>query len=423
MSDRPQRTTTLTGRLTVLICAALVALGAAPPAPAAAAPTPNPTPGPSDKPAPPPVPDNGVRTWSVRPAGPNGGPDNRTHITLQGNPGTRLTDRILVTNQSVVPVAFEVYGTDAYNTPDGLFDLLPAAAKPLDLGTWFSFTHPVVLVPAGGSVAVPFTLTIPASAVPGDHAGGVVVSLARTAGAPGVNVDSRVAVRVYLRVPGHLRPRLETGSIRATYHGVANPFGHGYVNVAYQVTNPGNIRLQAHVKITVKGMFGNTLATLIPKDLAELLPGQSATYHATLRHIFPAGPLTVTVALEPFPDPTQPVGQAVPSSSKDGFTWAMPWLLILLIVLVLAAGAGAWLLRRRKMLERLDEAMELARAETIKQSRTPEPAGAGAGRPGGGRGGSGGQRGGGAGGQRGAGGTRGGGPRGGRPGPGQRGQR
>lgn len=413
MSDRPARTTNRTGRMAALICALVVALGTTVPGPAYAAPTPTPTPTPA-KPSKPPVQDNGVRTWSVRPANAKGSPDNRTHITVQGDPGTRLVDRVLVTNSSIVPVAFEVYGTDAYNTPDGLFDLLPANAKPLDIGNWFSFAHPVVTIPAGASVAVPFTLTIPSSAVPGDHAGGVVVSLASAKG-PGVHLDSRVAVRVYLRVPGHLRPNLTTENVGLVYHGVANPFGHGYVNVTYKVTNPGNIRLQAHVKITIKNVFGSTLATVTPKDLGELLPGQSATYHARVRHIFPAGPLTATVALQPYPDPAQPVGQAVPANSKDGYTWAMPWLLTLLIVLILGAGAALWIVRRRKVLSQLDRAMVLAREETLKESRTPETAGAGAGRSGGGgsRGGGGGSRGGSGGGSR----------RGGRPGSGRRGPR
>lgn len=314
-----------------------------------------------------PVKDNGQRIWSVRPAGAHGAPDNRTHYTLQGSPGTSLTDNVLITNLSGVAVTFSVYGTDAFNTPTGVFDLLAAKTGPIDIGTWIHFKNPTVTVPAGHSVWSPFTLDIPASATPGDHAGGIVVSLGPTA-SPGVDVDSRVAVRVYLRIPGHLRPRLAVGPVSVHYKPAGSPFGHGSATVSYTVTNPGNIRLQAHAKITVTGPFGNTLATLPARDLPEILPGQSATFTAAFPRVFPAGALTVHIALTPFPDPLQPVGQAVPGVSGSGYAWAIPWLLVLIAVVLLLVIGGLWWLRRRRMLAKLDDAMALARAETLRST-------------------------------------------------------
>lgn len=338
---------------------------------AQAAPTPSPSPSSGTGGTQPSTKDTGNRVWGVRPASADGKPDARTHFTLQATPGATLTDQALVTNLSDSAVTFSVYGTDAFNTTSGQFDLLSADRKPSDLGSWMTFTEPTITVAAKGSVAVPFSVVVPASATPGDHAAGVVVSLITlgTGGDQNVNVDSRVAVRVYLRIPGNLKPRLAVGPVTATYTGVTNPFGGGSLGVTYTVTNPGNIRLRAKQSITVTGPFGWQVATLAPADLAEVLPGQSATVSATLTDVFPAGPLTVSVTEAPYPDPEQPVGQAIAPVSASATVWAMPWLLVLIALIVIVGGLGVWWWRRRRVLSRLDAAMITAREETLEEVR------------------------------------------------------
>jgi hypothetical protein len=318
-----------------------------------------------------PVRQDDPRVWGVRPGSPDGKPDSRTHYTLQATPGTTLTDNTLVTNLSKNPLTLAVYGTDAFNTPNGQFDLLAADRKPSDIGSWIVFPTRSVSVPPQGTVAVPFKIVVPPTATPGDHAGGVVVSmLTLTPGTnKNVNIDARVAVRVYLRVPGNLHPQLKVGPVNARYDGTANPFGHGRVVVSYTVTNPGNIRLQSHPTITVSGPFGE-LAKVTPKDLPELLPNQSGTFLATVGDVFPAGPLTVNVSTAPFTDPQQPVGQAIPAASGEGYVWAVPWTLLLLILVVLLGGGAFWWVRRRRMISRLDSAIVAAREETLREVKT-----------------------------------------------------
>jgi hypothetical protein len=305
--------------------------------------------------------DDGSKSWSVRPAGPDGKADARTHYTLQATPGTTLTDRVLVTNTSKVAVSFSIYGTDAFNTPTGAFDLLAADKPPSDLGAWLSFPYKAISVSAGGTVAVPFQVVVPPTATPGDHAGGVLVSLFNQANTDSgkVNVDTRVAVRVYLRVPGNLIPRLGVSAVSASYTGTANPFGTGKISVTYTVNNPGNIRLRAHPTITVSGIFG-TVATLKPDDIPELLPNSHVTFTSTMGGVFPAGPLTVTVRLAPYADPLQPVGQNIPAASGSASLWAVPWTLLLLVIGVLVLGVLAWLLSRRRRVRQLDEAIRRA---------------------------------------------------------------
>lgn len=312
-------------------------------------------------------PDDGNRAWSVRPAT-EGKPDRRTHYTLQGAPGTTVEDQVLVTNASTVAAPFTIYATDAFNTDTGAFDLLAAAKKPVDIGAWVSFPTPTVTIAAGASVAVPFKIAIPANATPGDHAGGVLVSLAT---GTDVKLDTRVAVRLYLRIAGLLRPVLAAKYLQAAYSGVGNPFGSGSVALTYTVVNSGNIRLQSHAKVVVRSaIFGNTLSSKTLADLPELLPRQQVTYHAELSGVFPAGPLNVSVELQPFNDPAQPVGQAVPAASGTTTIWAWPWLLL---VFGLAFAVGSFflvrhLVLRRKRARAANDAAELARRREARKA-------------------------------------------------------
>jgi hypothetical protein len=305
--------------------------------------------------------------WGVRPATADGKPDSRTHFTLQGAPGSTITDTALVSNLSTAPLTLSVYGTDAFDTNTGQFDLLAHDRKPTDIGSWMTFGSSTIGVPANGSIAVPFTITIPAAATPGDHAGGVVVSLVTLGAGQSVHLDTRVAVRVYLRIPGNLRPRLAIGPVTAQYTGGQGPMSNGSVTVTYTVTNPGNIRLRAKQSINVAGPFGIGLASLSPADLPELLPGQTATFTQTVSGVFPAGPITATVNLSPYPDAEQPVGQTIAPISGDATVYAWPWLLIGIVVILLVLGVVFWLWRRRRSLSRLDAAMLAAHDKALEE--------------------------------------------------------
>jgi hypothetical protein len=306
-------------------------------------------------------PDDGNRAWSARPATPQGQPDRRTHFTLQGAPGQAVQDHVLITNSSKVNAAFDVYATDAFNTATGAFDLLPAARKPTDIGSWVTFPKSTVEIPAGASITLQFQVTVPPNATPGDHAGGVVVSLST---GTDVKLDSRVGVRLYLRVPGNLRPVLSVSYLKPDYHGTANPFGGGRVDVSYTVENTGNIRLQSHPKLLVEtALFGIGLAETKLPDLPELLPGGKVSYTGHADGVFPTGPQTVTIELSPYADPEQPVGQAIPAFSGDATVWAVPWTLLLLLLLL--GGLGYLLvrvmrLRRRRALVAAAAALAMA---------------------------------------------------------------
>lgn len=356
----------------LLAAAAIVMTGG----PAVADPSPAPsTPG-SPGAAGPLKPPPGSITWAVQPSSADG-PDRRSTFAYNNiKAGTVIHDYVGVTNFSDIPVTFDVYASDAFNTASGSLDLLPAAEKPRDVGSWVSFPKTTLTIAPGSRVNEPFTVTIPANAMPGDHTGGILasISVATTNGAgTTVKVDRRIAVPMYLRVAGALHPAVAIESVSGGYHGTANPFGGGGVDVTYTVHNTGNVRVDLSQDVAVTGLFGITLGSSHPKALSDLLPG--ATYHVTqhLPDIFPLGPMSVRVHGVPTEVAGIPPAPAKPEAvSFDVDMWGTPWLLLLVVVL-LAGGffGGRWLLRlrRRARAEVLSAAMAKARRDTVEQLR------------------------------------------------------
>ena len=146
---------------------------------------------------------------AAQPSGPDG-PTGRQLVRLRPRPGQEIVDRVAVTNYSEIPLDFQVYATDAYTTQDGGFALLTADGRPRDVGAWIALDSGTYQVPAGHRLDIPFRVVVPDNATPGDHArGGIVASVTtRRSDATGqqVDLDQRVAARVYLRVSGPAAP-------------------------------------------------------------------------------------------------------------------------------------------------------------------------------------------------------------------------
>jgi len=341
-------------------------------------PAPKPT-----KPAKPPA--GNTITWSVQPSSAKGPAKRSTFSWTNVKPRTVIHDYVAITNYSKVPVTFQVYATDAFTTSSGTLDLLPRSQKPKDVGSWATFQHATVTVPAKARVNEPFALTVPDKATPGDHTGGIIASVSQRATASNgqpVTVDRRIGVPIHLRVTGALVPTLTIDSISSGYHGTLNPFGSGGTNVAYTVHNTGNVRLSAAQAVSVTGPFGATLATAHPNALPQLSPGDSFRVTVHLSGVFPAGPLTVHVRLTPAQVAGVPhVRTSLKTVSRSVGQWATPLPQLLLLLLIVAVGVGAWwLLRWRRgsrqaalaaavAVGRRQAAAELARAP---QHSTPE---------------------------------------------------
>ncbi|MGI5137495.1 MULTISPECIES: WxL protein peptidoglycan domain-containing protein [unclassified Streptomyces] len=291
----------------------------------------------------------GRTTFGVQPSAAKK-PDARPNFSYGATPGAIVKDHIAVFNYGTKPLMLRVYAQDAFTTADGGFDLYAAKRKPTDAGAWVKLDKNRVKIPARSRVIVPFTLTVPTKATPGDHTGGIVASLAASATDKKGNkvaVDQRVGARIYLRVAGEITSRLAVENLHTEYHGTANPFGSGSATVTYTVRNTGNVRLAAHQAVSVRDAFGGTATVAKLRDLPELLPGDAVTMTTTATGVFPAFRDTTTVTVDPQPVRGDVKFKILPRVTRTVAFSAVPWAL-LAVLLVLAGAATVWLVRRRR---------------------------------------------------------------------------
>ncbi len=277
-------------------------------------------------------------SWSVQPSGPKG-PTGRDYFTYTAAPGQQIRDTVGITNRSGRKLTFRLYATDAFNTADGSFALLTADRQPVDAGTWISLEKSTLTVKPGKRVDVPFTLKVPANATPGDHSGGVLAAVTEqetTADGQRLNVDRRVAARVYLRVAGPLTSSLQVDRISADHSGPV--LGKRTVKVTYRVRNNGNVRLAGDARVYVRGPLDWPQGSPAEREIPELLPGSSYTFTDTVPGVLPAGPMQAAVRLTPSdPGGVSPSDPAL--STRTSGLWMVPWtgLGILALFLLLLA--------------------------------------------------------------------------------------
>ncbi len=211
--------------------------------------------------------DNGQ--WSVLPAA--GAARQRPSFHLAAAPGRAVADSVTVANRTARARTFRLYAADAHPTArDGGFAVRGPDEPRRTVGAWTRLARDRVTVPAGGSVSVPFTVTVPDRAEPGDHPGAVVALEERPAAAAerGIGVQQAVAARLYLRVSGPTAPALAVRGVTVSRRDTG-------AEVSYTLHNLGNVTLRPSAELTASATLGRALPgrrlTGLP---AELLPGQ-----------------------------------------------------------------------------------------------------------------------------------------------------
>ncbi|WP_240139050.1 COG1470 family protein [Streptomyces sp. MUM 178J] len=212
--------------------------------------------------------------WSAVPASGDGA-EGRPYAYLEGAPGTVLEDRLSVVNRADRPLAVTL------STADGI-------------GDWIALAAPRVTVPPRTRADVPFSVTVPGGAPPGEHTARIVVrsdtgtaSRAQKARTQQVRTQqareqqareqeareqqARVQqartqeVRIRLRVAGPTLAALtvEDVSIRAG-------------EIHYTLVNRGNTVLAPRLALHAEGLFGTVLDRTARALPLRLRPGQRA---------------------------------------------------------------------------------------------------------------------------------------------------
>ena len=283
------------------------------------------------------------------------GPDGRTRFSYQVEPGQSVSDYLVIRNDAATPLAFDVYAADASNDPEGAFLVGLADEAAPGAASWVSIdgvtaaggtpARATRTVEAGGSLVVPFTLAVPADAAPGDHAAGMVVALGGADGT--VQVDRRLATRLYARVAGPLQPAISVGGLQADYTAELNPFT-GSIDVVTTLVNTGNVALRGTLSVWGTAFWGAQISGAMPTEVTELLPGATREMAVSVPGVGQIGPVTVNVRLDPYVGPESPDPGPLAATNREEIVWATPWAALLAAVIAIAIAALLlWRARRR----------------------------------------------------------------------------
>ncbi|MFC6018088.1 WxL protein peptidoglycan domain-containing protein [Plantactinospora solaniradicis] len=316
---------------------------------------------------------DGDVAWTVRTASNSFGAD-RSSFSYAVNPGGMVEDAMVVANHGSVPLDLAVYAADGFTTDGGQLDLLAKDGKSVGIGAWVRADGGSVKIQPGKTANVPFKVTVPANATPGDYVGGILTSLTQPDAAEGINVDRRLGIRIKLRVGGELKPNLAIEDLHVDYGGPSNPFAKGDATVTYKIHNTGNATLSAQQTVSVSGPFG--WLRVEAGEIAappELLPGESRNVTISVHGVAPALRLAATASLTPLL--TDPSGSTTSLEPVRATThgWAAPWPLLLLLVVLVVVAAGAVVIARRNRSRRRSREDARVREAVAKAIRDKSP--------------------------------------------------
>ncbi|MER5362158.1 DUF916 domain-containing protein [Streptomyces sp. NPDC002785] len=259
-------------------------------------------------------------SWTAQPATSGSGTDGgRPYFYLEGPPGTVLQDRLSVTNSGTAPVTVRLRGADAYNAEDGGFAVRGAVGS-TGTGAWLRTAAAEVTVPARTRADVPFSVTVPTSATPGDHPGAIVVR----------SGDRSVGVRVRLRVGGPTLAALTVEDVTVSGR-----------TIHYTLVNRGNTALAPRISVGADGVFGTLLRREARTLPVGLLPGQRVRLSEPWRDTPALDSVTVRLRV------TAAGGAHSEATARAVF---VPWVPVaggaLLLLAAVAAGAYVYRLRR-----------------------------------------------------------------------------
>lgn len=311
---------------------------------------------------------DGDVAWAVRTASNSYG-DDRQNYSYTLNPGGTLSDALVVVNHGAEPITLAVSAADGFTTDGGQLDLLTSDVESTGVGAWVVPDRTQVTIQPEKTAQVPFTLTLPDNATPGDYLGGVITSLTQPGAAGGLDVDRRLALRVRLRVGGELTPSLAVENLTVDYAGTANPAGTGSATVSYTIHNTGNAILAAGQAVSVAGPFGTFRVDAAALDpTPELLPGETWDVAVPVDGLRPAVRLTADVELTPLlTDASGSVAQLDPVETTAR-AWSVPWTLLLLVVVLVGLGVLRLVVVRRRRAaarRREDERVQAAVADAL----------------------------------------------------------
>jgi len=289
---------------------------------------------------------------------PGGGVTNRSTFSYKLDPGAKQSDSVVVQNLSNEEKTVVLYVANAFTTSGGLLGVKANEQAKTGPVEWLAFTtklpNNTFKLKGLTAVTVPFVITVPPNAPPGDYAFGIAVAPEAinpdaVAGQNTVQVLQAAASLVELRVSGPLIPIVRVGSLKITSEPKLIPgVIDGSSKVSFELVNIGNQRINTVIRIIERNIFNQVIHEEPAIQVGNVLPGS----HLKLSRSWDNDPYikgSITVEVT--------TGTASSATRSSNF-WSVSWrTFVIPLLLVAAIFLLRWRIRRRRELR--DEA-ELA---------------------------------------------------------------
>lgn len=191
--------------------------------------------------------------FGARPAFPrDDNPRTQSIFVHSLEPGESIAEAVNVINNTPDTKTVRVYAADSTPSTDGGFACEQLSQTPDEVGSWIVMEKSVVTLESGGSERVYFDITMPPDAEVGEHNGCILIQeeKAKEDGQPGINLSTRLGLRVALTVPGEIIKKLQIGGITSKMNGIGKSI------LTLNVRNLGNVSIDSQVNIVVSNLFG-----------------------------------------------------------------------------------------------------------------------------------------------------------------------
>lgn len=236
-------------------------------------------------------------------------------FVLELQPGASYTDSVIITNNGETPLTLNPTFEDFIPTGEANISFVPDAGGASSLAGWVRIAELSVTLQPKEERRIPFTISVPADAVPGGHFAVIFFNAAEgnavASGTSGVGIQPRVGSLLMVSVPGDVDRGGRIASLTGPRFVERGPLGFDVV-----IENTGSVHYQPEGTVAITNIFGKTVATGVLDGLF-VFPKTSRTMKAVVagdRYYW--GPLKATV------EATDGAGQTHRASVR---LWAWPW--------------------------------------------------------------------------------------------------
>jgi hypothetical protein len=258
-----------------------------------------------------------------------------------GYPGQQFHETVRVINASEEWLTVALEALDfAPLGEEGQIVVGEGAAGERSLASWVRPATSGFTIPPRSRYPVDFVVDIPVEAEPGTHYGTILAVAEARDGGGGAQIVTKVGAVLLADVYGDVREELRVAGFSVPQFSSRLP-----IELAARFENTGTVRARPHGQITVRNLFGRTVATLALEE-ANVLPGAVRRFPAVLGERLWAG--RYTARLEATYGLTNPLSVA----SETSF-WFIDWRNVGLPFLILLGTLLFLLSRRRNILPAL----------------------------------------------------------------------